>query len=140
MFDAVKAIQAMREFWHGNADWKTFFLPERGIIYAGCSTVRYWKSTRPLRVPSWRSVRTGRLYINENLVAVELLNAGGTPTPAAMLYRHMLVTDLHKTSQPIIRYALNRDCHGKCTGAADLLRLYVVDSIVFEHQRQIDHL
>jgi putative adenylate-forming enzyme len=53
------------------------------------------------------SCRHGSLHINEDLVAIELLNADGTPTPAGMPSHHVLVTDLHKTSQPIIRYRLN---------------------------------
>jgi putative adenylate-forming enzyme len=53
------------------------------------------------------SCRHGNLHINEDLVAVELLNADGTPTPPGTPSHHVLVTDLHKTSQPIIRYRLN---------------------------------
>jgi putative adenylate-forming enzyme len=53
------------------------------------------------------SCRHGSLHINEDLVAVELLNADETPTPDGIPSHHVLVTDLHKTSQPIIRYRLN---------------------------------
>lgn len=53
------------------------------------------------------SCRHGSLHINEDLVAVELLNADETPTPDGTPSHHVLVTDLHKTSQPIIRYRLN---------------------------------
>ena len=44
---------------------------------------------------------------NEDLIAVELLDGDGRPTPPGVPSRRMLVTDLHKTSQPIVRYALN---------------------------------
>lgn len=53
------------------------------------------------------SCREGSLHINEDLVAVELYNRDGTPTPPGQPSYRMLVTDLHKTSQPIVRYALN---------------------------------
>ncbi len=53
------------------------------------------------------SCAQGSLHINEDLVAVETLDGDGSPTPAGQPCRQMLVTDLHKTSVPIIRYALN---------------------------------
>lgn len=49
----------------------------------------------------------GSLHINEDLVAVQLENEDGTPTPPGETCRRLVVTDLHKTSQPIIRYELN---------------------------------
>lgn len=53
------------------------------------------------------SCAQGRLHINEDLIAVQLYNADGTPTlPGQPCYK-MVITDLHKTSQPIIRYELN---------------------------------
>lgn len=53
------------------------------------------------------SCRQGSLHINEDLVAVELLDEHGHPVQPGTPSHHMLVTDLHKTSQPIIRHALN---------------------------------
>lgn len=53
------------------------------------------------------SCRLGSLHINEDLVAVELFDGVGRPTQAGTPSQNMLVTDLHKTSQPILRYALN---------------------------------
>lgn len=38
---------------------------------------------------------------------VELLDENGAPTPPGTPCHRMLVTDLHKTSQPIVRYQLN---------------------------------
>ncbi len=49
----------------------------------------------------------GRLHINEDLIAVHLFNEDGTPTPPGIPAYKMVVTDLLKTSQPIIRYELN---------------------------------
>ncbi len=49
----------------------------------------------------------GNLHINEDLVYVETLNADGTPTPPGKACRKLLVTDLHKRTQPIIRFELN---------------------------------
>ncbi|MFA6525531.1 MAG: F390 synthetase-related protein [Patescibacteria group bacterium] len=51
--------------------------------------------------------KAGSLHINEDLVAVELLEKDGTPTPIGQPCSRMVITDLHKTSMPIIRYALN---------------------------------
>lgn len=53
------------------------------------------------------SCRAGNLHINEDLVAVELLDVEGDPVPPGTPSKQTLVTDLHKTSQPIVRYALN---------------------------------
>lgn len=47
------------------------------------------------------------LHINEDLVAVQLYDEEGGPTPDGQPCHKMVVTDLHKTSQPIIRYELN---------------------------------
>ncbi len=70
----------------------------------GCPVIEIYKATEgAIAMPCAQ----GRLHINEDLVAVELLDADGTPTPPGRPCQRMLVTDLHKTSQPIIRYALN---------------------------------
>ncbi len=53
------------------------------------------------------SCRKGSLHINEDLVAVETLNADGSPTPPGQPCHRLIVTDLHKKSQPILRYELN---------------------------------
>ncbi len=53
------------------------------------------------------SCAEGRLHINEDLVRVELLDENGAPTPPGQPCQRMLLTDLHKTSQPIVRYQLN---------------------------------
>ncbi len=53
------------------------------------------------------SCRLGNLHINEDLIAVELFDENGTPTQAGKPSHRMLVTDLHKTSQPILRYELD---------------------------------
>ncbi len=53
------------------------------------------------------SCRHGSLHINEDLIAVETLDADGSPTAAGRPCQRMLVTDLKKKSQPIIRYELN---------------------------------
>jgi len=49
----------------------------------------------------------GSLHINEDLVHVQTLNIDGSPTPPGIPCHKMLVTDLHKRSQPIIRFELN---------------------------------
>ncbi|MBU0758301.1 MAG: hypothetical protein KKF44_09605 [Nanoarchaeota archaeon] len=49
----------------------------------------------------------GNLHINEDIVFFELFNQDGKPTPDGKPCYRLLVTDLHKTSQPIIRYDLN---------------------------------
>ena len=53
------------------------------------------------------SCKYGSLHINEDLVLIETLNDDGTPTPPGEPCRRLIVTDLHKKSQPIIRYELN---------------------------------
>jgi putative adenylate-forming enzyme len=53
------------------------------------------------------SCRQGSLHLNEDLVAVETLNSDGSVTPPGQPCQKLIVTDLHKTSQPIIRYELN---------------------------------
>ena len=53
------------------------------------------------------SCKHGQLHINEDLVLVETLNNDGTITSPGQPCQKLIVTDLHKKSQPIIRYALN---------------------------------
>jgi putative adenylate-forming enzyme len=53
------------------------------------------------------SCKYGRLHINEDMVLVETLNNDGTITLPGQPCQKLIVTDLHKKSQPIIRYALN---------------------------------
>jgi putative adenylate-forming enzyme len=51
--------------------------------------------------------RHGNLHINEDMVFFELLDDRGLPTKDGEPCHKLLVTDLHKKSQPIIRYELN---------------------------------
>ena len=51
--------------------------------------------------------RHGNLHINEDMVFFELLDEKGLPTKDSEPCHKLLVTDLHKKSQPIIRYELN---------------------------------
>jgi putative adenylate-forming enzyme len=53
------------------------------------------------------SCRCGNLHINEDLVAVETLNHDGSATLPGNPCQKLIITDLHKKSQPIIRYELN---------------------------------
>lgn len=53
------------------------------------------------------SCEKGNLHINEDLVAVQTFNSDGTLTEHGRPCHKMIITDLHKTSQPIIRYELN---------------------------------
>ncbi len=53
------------------------------------------------------SCKYGSLHINEDLVLVETLNLDGSQTPPGQPCQKLIVTDLHKRSQPIIRYSLN---------------------------------
>jgi putative adenylate-forming enzyme len=53
------------------------------------------------------SCRQGSLHVNEDLVTLQLFDQGGTPTRPGEPSYHTIVTDLHKTSQPIVRYQLN---------------------------------
>jgi len=49
----------------------------------------------------------GSLHVNEDIVAIQLLNKDGSPTlPGNPCYK-LIITDLHKSSLPIIRYELN---------------------------------
>ena len=70
----------------------------------GCPVHEIYKCTEgPIAI----TCSHGRLHINEDLVLVETLNDDGTPTPPGQPCRRMIVTDLHKQVQPIIRYELN---------------------------------
>jgi len=51
--------------------------------------------------------REGNLHINEDIVFPELLDARGQSTLDGEPCCRLLVTDLYKRSQPIIRYAIN---------------------------------
>ena len=51
--------------------------------------------------------RHGNLHINEDMVFFELLDDRGLSTNDGEPCHKLLVTDLHKKSQPIIRYELN---------------------------------
>jgi putative adenylate-forming enzyme len=53
------------------------------------------------------SCRHGSLHINEDLVDVETLDADGSVTTPGNPCHKMIITDLHKRSQPVIRYELN---------------------------------
>jgi putative adenylate-forming enzyme len=53
------------------------------------------------------SCKNENLHINEDLVAVQTFNSDGSPTEPGKPCYKMIITDLHKTSQPIIRYELN---------------------------------
>ncbi len=70
----------------------------------GCPVREIYKATEGAIAISCAQ---GRLHINEDLVAVELLGEDGTAVAAGQPSRRVLITDLHKTSQPIIRYELN---------------------------------
>jgi putative adenylate-forming enzyme len=53
------------------------------------------------------SCKLGSLHINEDLIYVQTLNSDGTPTPPGEPCYKMIITDLHRTAQPIVRYELN---------------------------------
>ncbi len=53
------------------------------------------------------SCRQGSLHINEDIVAVQTFNEDGSVTPPGKPCHKLVVTDLHKKSQLIIRYELN---------------------------------
>ncbi len=70
----------------------------------GCPLREIYKATEGAIAASCRH---GRLHLNEDLVAVQLEDTDGTPTPPGEAAQRMIVTDLHKTSLPILRYELN---------------------------------
>ncbi|TFF84890.1 hypothetical protein EU523_01005 [Candidatus Heimdallarchaeota archaeon] len=51
--------------------------------------------------------KKGSLHINEDLVKLQLYNKDGSTTEPGETCFKSVVTDLHKTSQPIIRFELN---------------------------------
>jgi putative adenylate-forming enzyme len=51
--------------------------------------------------------KRGNLHINEDLVFAETLNDDGTETTPGKPCQKLIITDLHKKAQPIIRYELN---------------------------------
>ena len=57
--------------------------------------------------PIAMSCKNGSLHINEDIIKIQTFNSDGTEThPGETCYK-MIVTDLHKRTQPIIRYELN---------------------------------
>jgi len=57
--------------------------------------------------PIAMSCKHGSLHINEDIINVQTFNSDGTVThPGEACYK-MIVTDLHRRTQPIIRYELN---------------------------------
>jgi putative adenylate-forming enzyme len=51
--------------------------------------------------------RYGKLHVNEDIVAIQLLNKDGSPTIPGNPCQRLIITDLHKSTLPIIRYELN---------------------------------
>ena len=93
--------------------------PERVISYAeilypdvkeylkkvfNCTIHEIYKCTEgPIAI----SCKHGNLHINEDLVYIETLNLDGTQTPIGRPCQKLVITDLHKRAQPIIRYEIN---------------------------------
>jgi putative adenylate-forming enzyme len=69
-----------------------------------CPVHEIYKCTE---APMAITCRFGSLHINEDLVLVETLNSDGSETTPGQPCHRLIVTDLHKKSQPIIRYELN---------------------------------
>ncbi|MDD3804352.1 MAG: hypothetical protein PHW02_08230 [bacterium] len=57
--------------------------------------------------PIAMTCKNEKLHINEDLVLVETFNADNSPTPSGAPCEKLIITDLHKRAQPIIRYHLN---------------------------------
>lgn len=57
--------------------------------------------------PIAMSCKYGTLHINEDLIFVQNVDIDGNPTPSGETCYKMIITDLNKRSQPIIRYELN---------------------------------
>jgi putative adenylate-forming enzyme len=49
----------------------------------------------------------GSLHVNEDIVAIQLLNKDGSPTTPGDPCHKLIITDLQKSSLPILRYELN---------------------------------
>ena len=63
----------------------------------------YQSSEGPIAMPC----KYGNLHINEDLMRVETVDSNGNPTLPGTPCHKMIVTDLNKKSQPIIRYELD---------------------------------
>ncbi|UCC19217.1 MAG: AMP-binding protein, partial [Promethearchaeota archaeon] len=57
--------------------------------------------------PIGMSCKHGNLHINEDLIYVQTIDIDGNPTPPGKPCYKMIVTDLNKRSQPIIRFELD---------------------------------
>jgi putative adenylate-forming enzyme len=53
------------------------------------------------------SCQAGRLHINEDFVAVQLYDEAGRPARPGEPSRRMIVTDLYRRTQPVVRFELN---------------------------------
>jgi putative adenylate-forming enzyme len=53
------------------------------------------------------SCKFGSLHVNEDLVAIQAIDDEGNAAPAGVPCKKLIISDLHKKSQPIIRYELN---------------------------------
>jgi len=69
-----------------------------------CPVHEIYKCTE---APMAITCKYGNLHINEDLVMVETFNNDGSETSSGQPCNRLIVTDLHKKSQPIIRYELN---------------------------------
>lgn len=69
-----------------------------------CPIHEIYKSTEG---PIGLTCRHEKLHINEDLVLVETFNNDGTKTEPGKPCGKLVITDLHKHAQPIIRYQLN---------------------------------
>lgn len=49
----------------------------------------------------------GSMHVNEDIVAIQLINRDGSPTTPGNPCHKLIITDLHKSTLPIIRYELN---------------------------------
>jgi putative adenylate-forming enzyme len=63
----------------------------------------YQGSEGPIAMPC----KYGNLHINEDLIWIETIDSKGNPTRPGKPCHKMIVTDLNKKSQPIIRYELD---------------------------------
>ena len=70
----------------------------------GCIVHEIYKSTEG---PIATTCKYGSLHINEDLVLVETFNSDGSITPIGQPCQKLIITDLHKKAQPIIRYEMN---------------------------------
>ncbi len=70
----------------------------------GCRVLEIYKCTEGSIAVSCAA---GSLHVNEDMVLVELFDERGGRVPDGSPCDRMVITDLHRTSQPIIRYQLN---------------------------------